>query len=128
MDIERCGRSNPQAMKRDDPHVEPGQHQDEKTIMWPIGSSKPPSKKHRGLSIMICRYCGIDQPETKFKAYTYKGEQHRMKMCNSCRSKRDYPRKCHDEHIKKQLACWKTEELVRALELRGLKVIVSVTR
>jgi hypothetical protein len=74
---------------------------------------------------MICRYCGIDQPETKFKAYTYKGEQHRMRMYNSCRSKRDYPRLTRDEKIKKQLAKWENDDLVRALELRGLKVIVT---
>ena len=74
---------------------------------------------------MKCKYCGVEQPETKFKAYTYKGVMHRMLMCNSCRSKRDFPRKSHDEHIKNKLKCWATDELVRALELRGYKVLLS---
>lgn len=72
--------------------------------------------------MMKCKYCGVEQPEEKFKAYTYKGVMHRMLMCNSCRSKRDFPRQ--DKTMKK-LEKFSELDLVRALELRGFKVLIS---
>lgn len=73
--------------------------------------------------IMICRICGHDKEEKHFKSFKLKdGTLSRMKICNTCRSMRYYPRQ--DKTMKK-LEQFSDLDLVRALELRGLKVIVT---
>lgn len=70
-----------------------------------------------------CKICGEYKEEKNFKTYKLKnGEISHMKICNTCRSKRDYPRQ--DKTMKK-LKKFSELDLVRALELRGFKVLLS---
>ena len=70
-----------------------------------------------------CKICGEDKEEKNFKTHKLKnGEISHMKICNTCRSKRDYPRQ--DKTMKK-LEKFSELDLVRALELRGFKVLLS---
>ena len=72
---------------------------------------------------MKCRICGQEKAENHFKAFNLKdGSVSHMKICNTCRSKRDYPRQ--DKTMKK-LEKFSELDLVRALELRGFKVLLS---
>ena len=69
---------------------------------------------------MICKECGIDKEDKKFRSYRLKdGTLRRMKVCNFCRSLRDYPRP--DKTIRK-LSKFSDLDLLRALEMRGHKV------
>lgn len=63
---------------------------------------------------MICVECGKDKPEEKFRAFKAKDGMRRMKICNTCRSRRDHPRK--------ELMKYTNLELLHVLEARGLKV------
>lgn len=72
---------------------------------------------------MICRICGLDKAEKHFKAFKLNdGSVSHMKICNTCRSIRDYPRQ--DKTMKK-LEKFSELDLVRSLELRGFKVLLS---
>ena len=72
---------------------------------------------------MICRICGQDKAEKHFKVFKLKdGSVSHMKICNTCRSIRDYPRQ--DKTMKK-LEKFSELDLVRALELRGFRVLLS---
>lgn len=71
---------------------------------------------------MICRICGQDREEKHFKTFKLKdGSLTHMKICNTCRSMRDYPRQ--DKTMKK-LAQFSDLDLVRALEMRGHSVFL----
>lgn len=66
-----------------------------------------------------CKICGEDKEDKNFKTYKLKnGEISHMKICNSCRSKRDYPRR----KTSCKLKIFTDMELLIELEARGRKV------
>jgi hypothetical protein len=66
-----------------------------------------------------CRICGETKPDERFKAYNYNGKIGRMRICNTCRSRRDnIKRKDPDA-----LAGYSDIDLIYALQLRGYRII-----
>lgn len=66
-----------------------------------------------------CRICGEELPDERFKTFSYKGKVSRMRICNTCRSRRDA--------IKKKdldaLGDYSDIDLIYALQLRGYRLI-----
>lgn len=85
-----------------------------------VGGSIPPTATNEKIKDMIrCKICGEDKEEKNFKTYKLKnGEISHMKVCNSCRSKRDYPRIKTNCKLKR----FTDLELLIELEARGRKV------
>lgn len=66
-----------------------------------------------------CKICGEEKDESKFKTYKLKnGEISHMRVCNSCRSRRNYPRARTSCKLKR----FTDLELLIELEARGRKV------
>ena len=66
-----------------------------------------------------CRICGETQPDERFKAYTYKGKEGRMLICNTCRSRRDSVKKKDVD----ALCDYSDIDLIYALQLRGYRIL-----
>ena len=67
-----------------------------------------------------CKICGIEKPDEQFKAFMAKDGERRMKICNTCRSRRDSVKV--RERVD-ALAEYSDIDLMYALQLRGYMVI-----
>lgn len=70
-------------------------------------------------NFMICKICGRDLPEERFKAFPAKNGIRRMKSCNTCRARKDNLRKKGEEDA---LTKYSDIDLIYALQLRGYKL------
>ena len=70
-------------------------------------------------NVMICKICGRDLPEERFKAFPAKDGIRRMKSCNTCRARKDNLKKKGEEDA---LTEYSDIDLIYALQLRGYKL------
>jgi hypothetical protein len=72
-----------------------------------------------------CKICGLDKSEEHFKAFKAKDGMRRMKICNTCRSRRDSVKV--RERVD-SLAGYSDIDLMYALQLRGYMVVRKTHR
>ena len=69
-----------------------------------------------------CKICGIEKPDEQFKAFPGKDGMRRMKICNTCRSRRDRLKVMNSVDA---LGGYSDIDLIYALQLRGYRIITK---
>ena len=67
-----------------------------------------------------CKICGIEKPDEQFKAFMAKDGERRMRICNTCRSRRDSLKRMNSVDA---LSGYSDIDLIYALQLRGYRII-----
>ena len=67
-----------------------------------------------------CKICGIEKPDEQFKAFKANGGMKRMRICNTCRSRRDSLKRMNSVDA---LSGYSDIDLIYALQLRGYRII-----
>lgn len=67
-----------------------------------------------------CKICGIEKSEEHFKAFKAKDGMRRMRICNTCRSRRDSVKVRERADA---LSGYSDIDLIYALQLRGYRII-----
>ena len=67
-----------------------------------------------------CKICGTEKPDEQFKAFRAKDGMKRMRICNTCRSRRDSLKRMNSVDA---LSGYSDIDLIYALQLRGYRII-----